>query len=237
MYTDGSRLDGPSAVTARNGWAFVVIDDEGTMIAAAYGVPPGWITDIPGTEAWALYQAASLAEPGCEYFVDCEPAVKAMHQGPAACARDNNPLARVHGLMHHALSDVPPQAVIWMPSHVKPGQCGTITRGDGFLLEETDVEANEAADILAKRAVGEHRVPYRTRKAIEAHDALTASNAMWVARATILANQQQSDPVRDTRASSYFIMHFGLLSAGPLTPDRGSSLADLVWSLATPPRQ
>ena len=102
MYTDGSRLDGPGPVVARNGWAFVVIDDDDTIIASAYGVPPDWITDIPGAEAWALYQAASLAEPGCTHFVDCEPCVRAVHIGPMACARDNNPLARIHGLMHEA---------------------------------------------------------------------------------------------------------------------------------------
>ena len=159
------------------------------------------MTDIPGTEAWALYQAASLAEPGCEYFVDCEPAVKAMHQGPAACARDNNPLARVHGMMHHALSDVPPEAVIWMPSHVKPGGCGTITRGDGFLLTEIDVAANAEADRLAKRAVEEHRVPLLVRRQIKEHDELTARNAMWIARAAATANDQEGDPARDTEAS------------------------------------
>ena len=71
MYTDGSRLDGPSKLLARNGWAFVVLDEDDQIIASASGVPPDWVEDIPGAEAWALYQAASLARPGCTYFVDC----------------------------------------------------------------------------------------------------------------------------------------------------------------------
>ena len=40
VYTDGSRLDGPSPVMARNGWSFVVLDASGAAIAAAFGVPP-----------------------------------------------------------------------------------------------------------------------------------------------------------------------------------------------------
>jgi hypothetical protein len=55
--------------------------------------------------------------------------------------------------MHEVLDDVPQEAVIWMPSHLRPGTCGTATRGDGFLVEEGDVMANDAADKLAKAAV------------------------------------------------------------------------------------
>ena len=46
-------------------------------------------------------------------------------------------------------------------------------------------------------------MPYRIRKAIEAHDTLTTENAMWVARATVIANQQpgSGEPGRDTQAS------------------------------------
>ncbi len=54
FYTDVSRLDGPSALLARNGWAFVAVDERGDVVASAHGVPPAWIVDIPGAEAWTL---------------------------------------------------------------------------------------------------------------------------------------------------------------------------------------
>jgi hypothetical protein len=57
VYSDGSRLDGPTDLLARNGWAFVVVGNEGNIIAAAHGVTPPWIDDIPGAEAWAVLQA------------------------------------------------------------------------------------------------------------------------------------------------------------------------------------
>ena len=48
IYTDGSRLDGPSKLLARNGWSFVALDTEGGITAAANGIPPNWVDDIPG---------------------------------------------------------------------------------------------------------------------------------------------------------------------------------------------
>lgn len=141
------------------------------------------------------------AEPGCVFFVDCEPCVNAFLAGRAAACADKKPLARVNRLLHDATEEFPRDSVVWMPSHTKKGECGQAVRGDGFLLTETDVEFNDYADRLAKAAVEAHRVPYRIRQEIEAHNVLTTDNAKWIARATVLANQQPSDPTRDTQAS------------------------------------
>ena len=86
VYTDGSRLDGPTALLARNGWAFVAVNEADEIFAIAYGVPPDWIEDIPGTEAWALLQAASLALPGTTFMVDCQPCVDTVHK--RSCLRE-----------------------------------------------------------------------------------------------------------------------------------------------------
>merc|ERR1712015_491943 len=104
-------------------------------------------------------------------------------------------------MLHEAFGPIDVANVVWIPSHTKPGQCGTAVRGDGFLLEEIDVLMNDLADTYAKRAVEAHRVPFRIRRAIEDHDALTMHNAKWIARATVIANQQPSGPHRDTQAS------------------------------------
>ena len=55
---------------ARNGSGFVVRNDDEAIIASASGLPPDWVDDIPGTEAWALAQAAMHAELGSTFFVD-----------------------------------------------------------------------------------------------------------------------------------------------------------------------
>ena len=68
---------------------FVVRNDDNIIIASASGLPPEWIDDIPGTEAWALAQVAMHAELGCTFFVECKPCVDAFHDGPKACQTDN----------------------------------------------------------------------------------------------------------------------------------------------------
>ena len=82
FYDDGSRLNGQVPFAAHNGWAFVAVGQDGAIVASAHGVPPPWIEDIPGTEAWGLLQAAMEAEPG-SVFVDCKPCVDAIHRGRA----------------------------------------------------------------------------------------------------------------------------------------------------------
>ena len=39
VYSDGSRPDGPTPLLARNGWAFVVSNDDDEIIASASGIP------------------------------------------------------------------------------------------------------------------------------------------------------------------------------------------------------
>ena len=65
IYPDGSALDGPNPELMRCGWAFVVISFETVeVVASAMGVPPPWIADIGGAEAWAMLQAALRVMPG-----------------------------------------------------------------------------------------------------------------------------------------------------------------------------
>jgi hypothetical protein len=82
VYPDGSYLDGIVIETGRCGWAFVVIGGDGNIAAAAYGVPPPWIQDIGGAEAWATYQAMLVTIPSqCRYWPDCLPVHLAVQKG------------------------------------------------------------------------------------------------------------------------------------------------------------
>jgi hypothetical protein len=201
IYSDGSRLDGPSPLLARNGWAFVAVDSDGTILAAASGLTPDWVEDIPGAEAWAVLQAALVAEPGCRYKVDCEPCVKAFHGGLAAATTDKRPLARVHALMFAALGDTPPEAMVWMPAHTSRKDVGVKLLGDGSTLTAIDRESNAEADRLAKLAVEVHRVPKAPLDFVTEHEQLVAATARWIAVATYEANHQEVQPHRDTDAS------------------------------------
>jgi len=66
VYTDGSLIDGShelAGLCGRLGWAFVVIDQTGTVLSAAHGRPPGWVDSIQGAELWALSVAAAWCFP------------------------------------------------------------------------------------------------------------------------------------------------------------------------------
>ena len=117
-YSDGSLLDGPTPELARCGWAFVVLNDEGRIVASAYGVPPPWIKDIGGAEAWAVFQVGLRATPGkIKFMIDCQPCVSMIHGGRAAATTADRPLARVNAMVWSVLEEVPSEKVVWMPAH------------------------------------------------------------------------------------------------------------------------
>ena len=75
LNTDGSGMDviRGDRTCGRYGWSFVVLDDNGNVIAVARGVPPSWITDVPGTEAWGIFQAAHRTKIDRKYRIGCDP--------------------------------------------------------------------------------------------------------------------------------------------------------------------
>ena len=103
-YSDGSLLDGPIAELARCGWAFTVLDDNGKIVASAYGVPPPWIKDIGGAEAWAVLQVGLRALPGkIKFMIDCQPCVDMIHGGLTAATTADRPPARVNTMVWSVL--------------------------------------------------------------------------------------------------------------------------------------
>jgi len=206
VYPDGSARDGPIPELVRCGWSFVVVDKHGNIDAAAYGVPPPWVTDIGGAEAWALYQSTLYTLPGsCRYWPDCLPVKLAMSQGPSVARDPRNPLARVHGLLHNAFEGVDPETVGWMPAHLKEADLalGTATKSDGSKVTGVDLQANDAADGLAKLGVEFHRIPPEELKRWKKAYAEVKSRAKWIGTATHLSNNMPNYPFRDSEAARW----------------------------------
>ena len=131
----------------RCGWAFVVICPEtGEVIASAMGVPPPWITDIGGAEAWAMLQAALRVMPGKRSRFE----VATSHK---------RALARVYGLLLPALEDTCLSCILWMPAHKSAAHVGKLRLSNGEFLTKDDIKANNMADGFAKKAVEQHRGP------------------------------------------------------------------------------
>lgn len=202
FYVDGSALDGPVAELTTTGWAVVVLNDDGEVIASAFGLPPPWVTDIGGAEGWALLQAVGMAMPGPNIFLsDCKTAVDTLVSGSKKATSSKCTHARVYALLFAALDDTPVESIVWMPAHQADGMAGKLARSDGKWLTADDIRGNREADVLAKRAVEEHRVPKLTRNQWTASIAETKARAKWIARATYLANNLEAYPFSDSEAS------------------------------------
>ena len=58
LFTDGSLIDGKVRYGCQSlGWAVLVTNATGDLIASATGVPPRWVDTIQGAELWAVRMA------------------------------------------------------------------------------------------------------------------------------------------------------------------------------------
>ena len=204
VYPDGSFRDGKFAELARSGWSFIVISDRGRVVAAASGVPPDWIVDIGGAEAWAIYQAARFAMPGgCRYISDSLTTIRALQAGIGACTAAGKKYARVYRLCCEELDGTPAEMLIWMPAHKTKGQVARCLMSNGEVLTETHRDANDRADKLAKEAVEVHRVEREEFELWGQSYEETLAAAKWIARATHEANNQVEFPFQDSEAARW----------------------------------
>jgi hypothetical protein len=204
VYPDGSIQDGKFTELARGGWGFLVVSKEGKVVAAASGVPPEWITDIGGAEAWAIYQAARFAVPGgCRFISDSLTTVRSLQAGLEACTTVDKKYARVYRLCCEELDTTPAEDLVWMPAHKSRELVGKCRLSDGTLLTETHRDANGRADTLAKAAVEMHRVDSGVVERWQSSFEEATAAAKWIARATHEANNQEAFPFQDSEAASW----------------------------------
>ena len=85
-----------------------------------------------------------------------------------------------------------------MPVHTSAASVGVAKLSNGQALTELDRRANAQADVLAKKAVEEHRVPEKIRERMAQQLQLGIQTVKWIGRATHLANNFPEDPHRDT---------------------------------------
>ena len=82
VYTDGSSIDAKLGLGLEAlGWAFAAFDADGTLIAAAFGVPPKDVNTIQGAELWALKQALTFVPSPGAIYVDCKTVVDGIRRG------------------------------------------------------------------------------------------------------------------------------------------------------------
>ena len=119
-----------------------MLDEGGKVVASAYGVPPPWIKDIGGAEAWGVLQVGLRAIPGkVKYMIDCQPCVRMAHGGLAEATAANRPLARINAMVMSALEDTDVDKVVWMPAHKSKQAAGQFRCSDGKWISGLTCEA------------------------------------------------------------------------------------------------
>ncbi len=166
---------------------------------AASGIPPPWIDTVAAAEAWALLQAARLADPGTVFKTDCLSVLRAIRSGRARATAPDRPLARVMQLIFGYFDDPSSTAdIVWLPGHAVVADIGRAALSDGSLLSRCDYLMNSKADALAKQAARECRVAPQARAAHVARWVLTQRFARHIGRATYAANHADGPPCRDS---------------------------------------
>jgi len=194
-YTDGSLIDGAPAhcgLCARLGWAFVVVNAVGTVIAAAHGVPPPWVTTILGAELWALLMAAQQLGANMSYRTDCLAVLQAYCNGHKWATASSQLYARIWVAIFQAWDGAANVDLEWMPSHTSTHDIGELHLSNGQPLTAIDRHGNAEADRLAKAAAHAVRVPEDVRERIDAEAACVTDLARWVGQVTAAASQHAS---------------------------------------------
>ena len=158
VFTDGSLLDNafPDGWQAV-GWAFAVLDDNGTLIAVAYGVPPKWVDTIQGAELWAVSMAVDHVITPSRVWSDCDSIRLGLSRPASWAGSSKRRYARIWSVLKSKTDDAP-ECVGWMPAHMSESAVGQKRCSTGDYVSHDMWCANQICDHLAKLAAESVRV-------------------------------------------------------------------------------
>ena len=165
LFDNDIRLEGRCVSL---GWAFVVYNSAGEVVASAHGVPPSWIDTIYGAELWALQMVVSIVIPDLvKIYTDCKSVQQGCSKSPQWAASSRRLYARAWMVINTTFADGNDVApVVWMPAHTAEADVGALLKSDGTVLSNMDRDANALADKLAKLAAQGARYAAGLRKRI-----------------------------------------------------------------------
>jgi hypothetical protein len=169
-YIDGSLFDGTRylGIGCAVGFGVVVVDRHHNLVAYGRGVPPSWVKDAAGAEAWAFAFIVRLGPAVPRTITDCLNVVSAILGGRCRATAAKSPLARIWASAFDVMDDIGVRGdeVTWMPSHGGQGSIGTAATSDGSRLTAVEWRANRLVDLLAKSAARPSRLTAKTRRLI-----------------------------------------------------------------------
>ena len=195
VYTDGSSIDAKLGLGLEAlGWAFAAFDAEGTLIAAAFGVPPKDVNTIQGAELWALKQALTFVPSPGAIYVDCKTVVDGIRRGHRWIYSSKRRYHQHWVSIFQAL-DAGESAgkVVWVPAHISESRIGDVSCGDGTLLTEHMWRGNKLVDELAKRAAHTIKAPQDVVRNVVDRQVQAQELAVFVGQVTAHANAWPGD--------------------------------------------
>ena len=193
-FTDGSLVDASWEGYQALGWAFVAIDSEGKVLAAAFGVPPRWVDTIQGAELWAVHMALQTVFLPQELFTDCQTIQKGVRHGLDWAQGANRRYSRLWTALHFDLDEgEQAELVHWMPAHTSVASVGVVRCSDGTLLTDTMRCANAIVDRLAKEAADSVAMSLGMRARLKERFTQARELAIFVGRVTFAAGHCKRD--------------------------------------------
>lgn len=203
-FIDGAVYDEAKRYARRFGFGVVVVSSAGDLVAFGKGVLPSWIVDAEGAELWALVTAASCNPSLPRVVTDCKGILDTLLQGcPLHACGPKRALARTWHILSQALDeDFRPAAklVVWMPSHESARAIGSACDSNGNPITPTMWRANRMADVLAKAAALQNRLPEWATKLVASATLLARHRAAQLGFVTQLANNFESTRMVDEGA-------------------------------------
>lgn len=134
------------------------------ILACGSGIPPEWIHDAAGAEAWAYFFVTRETLDVPRVVTDCKGVLNNLEAGVTIATLPSKRLARVWKMAAHNLDgnfDLASSRTLWMPAHGSAQTIGRARGSNGQAITALMWCANRLADLLAKHAATQHRVPRR----------------------------------------------------------------------------
>ena len=204
LITDGSLLDGRLGHSCQSlGWAFLVTDEHGTLIAMAKGVPPAWVDTIQGAELWAVKMALLYAPFPEVLYTDCKTVYSGVRNGIEWASSSKRRYARLWMSLVDMLEGRY-ETIHWMPAHTSASSIGWAGSTDGRTIDEIRWSANQIVDMLAKKAAEANRVPAEFGRDLLRCESQLKELLVYLGKLTVQANEfdtgngviRDSDPAK-----------------------------------------
>jgi hypothetical protein len=209
-FIDGSLFDGTRYLGIGHavGFGVVVLDRRNSLVAYGRGVPPAWVKDAAGAEAWAFTAILRLGPAVPRTVTDCLNVVSAVIGGRGRATSAKSPLARIWGPAFDILDDIGfvGDELQWMPAHGGQSSIGVATTSHGSTLTAAQWRANRLVDLLAKSAARPGRLSVKTRLLIAAAAEAVEYSLARLGAVTHAANHFHVTTTMDDGTESYRIV-------------------------------